>query len=301
MHPVLGMFRRNAWATRELLEFCAGLPPEILARADPDVYGSIEAQFNHIVGAEGRYLGRQDGGRPEVSEQTPLSLADLVSPAERCAQRWEALLTSDLEPERVREHETRDGVRFRMADWLGFVQAVHHGDDHRTQVNTLLSRQGIDPPDLSGWVFGDLPQQPGEISASAAALLPRFFGHHLWAQDRLMRWAVRLGDRADDVGAAGTYGTLNATLQHLVFGDHQYLGWLEYPDWATYLAQERDFERRVGDESGWSPAWAVPVQAIHHGNDHRTHVGTVALANAMSCPDLDVWNYAEAVGAYSEG
>lgn len=301
MHPVLGLFRRNAWATRELLLFCAALPPEVLKRSDPDVYGSIEAQFNHIVGAEGRYLSRQDGGDPEVVEDRPRGLADLLEPAAAAAARWEALLRSDLEPDRVRDHRTRDGILFRMADWLGFVQAVHHGDDHRTQVNTLLSRQGIDPPDLSGWIFGDLAQQPGEISVSAEALLPRFVGHHLWATDRLMRWAVRLDDAAGEATAAGTYGSLEETLQHLVFADRQYLGWLECPDWPSWIESERDFDRRVGGDDGWSPAWAIAVQAVHHGNDHRTHVGTVALANQLSGPDLDVWSYAEATGAYSGG
>lgn len=298
MHPVLALFRRNAWATDELLRFCAGLPPEVVQRADPDVYGGIQAQFNHIVGAEERYLSRLDGAAPSSSEQEPL--ANLFDPARACAERWEALLRSNLQVDRVREHERQSG-RFRIADWLGFVQAVHHGDDHRTQVNTLLSRQGIDPPNLDGWVFGDLPQEPGEISPTAQGLLPRFIGHHLWAIDRLMRWAVRLDDESEELTAPGTYGKVGDTLRHLVFADHQYLGWLEYPDWATYLADEVDFDRQVGDERGWSPAWAIPVQAIHHGNDHRTHVGTVALAHGLQAPDVDVWSYAQAEGAYSEG
>lgn len=300
MHPVLGLFRRNAWATRELLKFCASLPAEVVGRADPDVYGSIGALFNHILGAEGRYLSRLDGSDGQVVEDEPRSLEQLLNPADQCAARWEALLRSELDVERIREHTRRGGLRFRMADWLGFVQAVHHGDDHRTQVNTLLSRQGIEPPDLSGWVFGDLPEEPGEISASAEPLLARFLGHHLWATGRLLAWSVRAPDEQSQLTAPGTFGGLEATLQHLVFADHQYLGWLECPDWQTYLATDRDFERRVGDESGWSPAWAIPVQAIHHGNDHRTHIGTVALANGLESPDLDVWAYCEAVGAFSE-
>jgi len=35
------------------------------------------------------------------------------------------------------------------------VQAIHHASEHRTQVLTILSQQGIEPPDLSGWAFGD--------------------------------------------------------------------------------------------------------------------------------------------------
>jgi uncharacterized damage-inducible protein DinB len=35
------------------------------------------------------------------------------------------------------------------------VQAIHHATEHRTQVLTILSQLGIEPPDLSGWAFGD--------------------------------------------------------------------------------------------------------------------------------------------------
>src|SRR5438270_2630213 len=112
VHPVLGLFRHHAWATRELLRFCSELPPEVLRRADPDVYGSIEGLFNHIVGAEGRYLHRLDGGEAPVREDNPLALADLAEPARSCAARWEALLAADLEPDRIGEHQTRDGTRF---------------------------------------------------------------------------------------------------------------------------------------------------------------------------------------------
>ena len=187
-----------------------------------------------------------------------------------------------------------------MPDWVPSVQAIHHGDDHRTQVNTLLGRRGVEPPDLAGWVYGDLPAEPGGIGEGAAALLPRFLGHHLWAVDQLMRWYVRLPDEARELGVPGTYGSIHATLKHLAFGDRQYLGWLEARHWDSYLEVERDFDRRVGSEDGWSPAWAIVLQAIHHGNDHRTHVGTTALAHALESPDVDVWSYAVAEGAYSE-
>lgn len=296
MHPVLGLFRRNDWATRELLRFCAGLPPEVLERADPDVYGSIAAGFKHIVGAEMRYLSRLDGVPPGLDEEAPLALSDLEEPARACAQRWEALLRSDFDPERRREHQ-RSGTRFRIADWLGFVQAVHHGDDHRTQINTLLSRQGITPPDLDGWHFGERADDTGDTSPAAGALLNHFFGHHLWANDRLLRWYVGLPDGAREASAEGTYGSITDTLTHLVMSDRTYLARLQAHDWPGDLG---DFERGIERRGTAVPAWVIVVQAIHHGNDHRTHAGTVSLANDLGAPDVDVWAYALEVGAYSE-
>ena len=52
-------------------------------------------------------------------------------------------------------------------------------------------------------------------------------------------------------------------------------------------------ERRGGE----SPAWVFVLQAIHHGNDHRTHVGTVLLNHQLEAPEIDVWHYGLAEGA----
>jgi hypothetical protein len=38
------------------------------------------------------------------------------------------------------------------------------------------------------------------------------------------------------------------------------------------------------------------IQALHHGNDHRTHVCTILGAHNITYGDMDVWGYAEATG-----
>src|SRR5207302_4039633 len=145
MHPVLGLFRRNAWATRELLSFCQGLPPQMTAAPASDVYGSIDSLFNHLLAAEGRYLRHVTGELPEpaADEKEPRPLAELAEAAEAAAQRWEALLREDHDFETPRERRRGEQV-IRMPDWVPSVQAIHHGDDHRTQVNTLLGRRGVE-------------------------------------------------------------------------------------------------------------------------------------------------------------
>jgi uncharacterized damage-inducible protein DinB len=35
------------------------------------------------------------------------------------------------------------------------IQAINHGIDHRSQIATLLSQQGIEPPDLDSWAYND--------------------------------------------------------------------------------------------------------------------------------------------------
>jgi hypothetical protein len=40
----------------------------------------------------------------------------------------------------------------------------------------------------------------------------------------------------------------------------------------------------------------VLVQAMHHGNDHRTHICTILGAHDIPYGDMDVWSYGEATG-----
>ena len=34
------------------------------------------------------------------------------------------------------------------------AQLVHHGNEHRTQITTILGANGIEPPPLSAWAYG---------------------------------------------------------------------------------------------------------------------------------------------------
>jgi uncharacterized damage-inducible protein DinB len=36
---------------------------------------------------------------------------------------------------------------------LILTQAINHATEHRAQVTTILTQQGVEPPDLSGWAY----------------------------------------------------------------------------------------------------------------------------------------------------
>jgi uncharacterized damage-inducible protein DinB len=322
MHPVLTLFRRNAWATERLLEFCQGRP-EAEAPAEGDVYGGIEPMFNHIVSAETGYLRLLTGELPEdrVTESQPRSLADLREPARWLAERWAAALDGEREDiELVLPYQRGDDAEV-MPDWLPLVQCVHHGDDHRTQVATLLSRHGVEPPSLDAWDFDRQFSGNGMVREWWATLLARCVGHHLWATERLLEHCRALSPEQLALSAPGTYGSIVDTLDHLLSADRSYLTRLQggraTPDleaggpgpllehlalqregWFSYLDSSPDFDAKVARrDSGESPAWVIVLQAIHHGNDHRTHAGTVLLHHQLEAPEIDVWSYAWAEGA----
>jgi uncharacterized damage-inducible protein DinB len=133
-----------------------------------------------------------------------------------------------------------------------------------------------------------------------------------------------VGDEVLAATARGTYGTLRETLTHQLDADADYLCRLtggEYvplegaadPDvlrsyaeraregWRAYLVGAPDHEREVVRDERAAPTWLVVVQAVHHANEHRAHVGTILGANGRSGPDVDVWSFGQAEGAFTRG
>lgn len=38
---------------------------------------------------------------------------------------------------------------------LILVQAINHGTEHRSQIATILTQLGVEPPNMDGWTFFD--------------------------------------------------------------------------------------------------------------------------------------------------
>lgn len=325
MHPTTALFRRNAWATDRLLNWCAQQPSEVTSTAAEDVYGSIDGLFNHIAAAEVRYLYVLTGNAPDgaVNEQdNPQSLKALPKHIQRSAKRWEELLREDRDTETLHERTTLRGNRVELPDWVPLAQALHHGDDHRAQVGTLLGRSDKAAPELDVWMFlfycGDLESEPAP-AGWAGPLLRRCFEHHLFATRQVLEAATSLTAEQLQLETQGTYGSILATLNHLVGADLNYLRRLRHggrgeplenaspaelmellerqaAGWRDYLDSEPDFEESLELSDGTYPAWVVVAQAAHHGNDHRTHVGTTLLHHGLEVPGIDVWAYGDAEG-----
>jgi hypothetical protein len=65
------------------------------------------------------------------------------------AQRWEVAFADPSAPER--EYSGRMGKALGVAP---MAQSIHHADDHRTQVLTVLGARGLEVPDLDVWAYG---------------------------------------------------------------------------------------------------------------------------------------------------
>src|SRR5688572_15344369 len=45
------------------------------------------------------------------------------------------------------------GEPYKVPATVPLVQAINHATEHRAQVVTILTQQGVEPPDLSGWAY----------------------------------------------------------------------------------------------------------------------------------------------------
>jgi uncharacterized damage-inducible protein DinB len=154
---LLDAFRHNAWATRQLLDVCRDLTPEQLRATTTGVYGSPIDTFWHIVGAEAGYCYRLSGQRPDWdwrSDDPPGSLDVIAARAEEMAGRWEAFLAEPFDAERLLRYTWEDETPMDVPAGIVLAQALHHGNEHRTQIGTVLTGLGIEPPEHGVWEFG---------------------------------------------------------------------------------------------------------------------------------------------------
>lgn len=150
----LELVRHNTWANVRLLDLCIGLSDEQLDTSAEGTYGTIRRTLIHILGAEEGYLFRITGQRPEphLSEDEWLGFDVLRVRAEDSGAAFEQVVLQDDADRIVRWH-TREGDDAAMPVGLFLVQALHHGNEHRSQIATVLTHLGIEPPELSGWLY----------------------------------------------------------------------------------------------------------------------------------------------------
>ncbi len=158
------------------------------------------------------------------------------------------------------------------------------------------------------------------------SLLDDAFAHHVWATQQLLDTCSALTAEQLQATVPGTYGSLIATLRHLVGSDRGYLRRLTSREdlaridedadtsvaelravmavngeaWTRLLETDIDPNAesviRDGDNEVHIPAGIRLAQVIHHGTDHRSQVCTALTTLGMTPPDIDVWAFADATG-----
>jgi len=144
---LLTLYRHKTWATLRLIEHCQGIDAEHLDATIPGTYGTIRETLRHLVEAEEGYFYRVTGERlSERMPEGPVALDELAERIRRLGPRWEQLAGDGEVQSRL--VVTSDGRRLPAA--VPMAQAIHHADDHRSHVMSILGARGLDTPEPNG-------------------------------------------------------------------------------------------------------------------------------------------------------
>ncbi|NNJ11663.1 hypothetical protein EKD04_015110 [Chloroflexales bacterium ZM16-3] len=150
---VTTLFAHNTWANLKLLDFCAQVSDAQIDATAIGGYGSIRATLAHIIGAEVSYVERVNGKRPPhplTGDQLP-GFAALKDVARWAGDELLHLALSARKDTIVREREQGLVCAYPLASLI--VQEVTHATEHRTQIATIITQLGMEPPDLSTWQY----------------------------------------------------------------------------------------------------------------------------------------------------
>jgi uncharacterized damage-inducible protein DinB len=145
---LMELLHHKTWATLRLIEYCQGLAPEHLDASLPGTYGSVRATFRHMLGADERYFQTVTG---EDLGEFPASagLGALAQRFSALSKRWEFVMQDPTAIDR--DVENRWGYVKGVAP---LAQSIHHADDHRTQILSILGSRGLEVPELDVWAYG---------------------------------------------------------------------------------------------------------------------------------------------------
>ncbi|HET6312030.1 MAG TPA: DinB family protein [Candidatus Nitrosotalea sp.] len=147
-------FRYHRWANLHLLDVCAGLSPDQLDLTAPGTYGTVAGTWLHLLAAEQRYLRRFGGSEPQLKEKD--GFPGIAVLKEQAARTGDELIESAarITPDDVVESKY-DNQPVRLHLGVVMIQALHHGNDHRTHICTILGHHQIPYGDMDVWAYGD--------------------------------------------------------------------------------------------------------------------------------------------------
>jgi len=151
-------FHYNHWANMTLLDFLSGLTDARLDVTIDGVYGTLRETLHHMLASEEGYARHtwyrdtKQRPTPTLKEMTEFPGFDVLK--DRADQSGKALIYA---AENVDVHEglMLDDGTYPAQVIIVLIQAINHTVDHRSQIATMLTQQGIDPPSLDAWSYND--------------------------------------------------------------------------------------------------------------------------------------------------
>ena len=148
------MFEHNRWANLCAVDACEGLTDATLDATVAGTAGTVRDTLMHIASAEQRYVWRLSGRQPTYAERDGWPGFGPLRQAFEESGRELIDLAGHADPDAVLEGEYQ-GQPVLLPVATVYVQAINHATEHRSQIATILTQQGVEPADLSGWAWGE--------------------------------------------------------------------------------------------------------------------------------------------------
>jgi uncharacterized damage-inducible protein DinB len=151
MQDLIALFRHNTWANAKVFDLAASLDSRLVREVAPGTRDTVLGTLAHLAGVEYAYFGML-GGRPPESRQEVQAWADhdlgwfpeqMRGLGQGFVQLLESTTGATLEaPLNVA------WFTFPLTAREGLLQVLTHSAQHRSQVLSWLSTQGVATPDL---------------------------------------------------------------------------------------------------------------------------------------------------------
>ncbi len=152
--PWIEAFKYHHWANTHLLEQCSTLTDEQLQLTSPGTYGTIAATWLHLLGAQERYNMRLGGGEPTLSGRDPFPGIPVIRQHLTASDEELIQLAGRIDP-RERAEVSGDDGPVTLPKTVILIQALHHGNDHRTHICSVLGHNGIEYGEMDVWAFAE--------------------------------------------------------------------------------------------------------------------------------------------------
>lgn len=150
-------FKYNLWANLRLLDECAQLSDAQLDATMIGTFGSVRETLMHLFDSEEGYAQTLTGKIPPPLLEELTHFPGFDELRQRAKRSGEALLTfvEQTDQEELNRILHLEAGTYDSPVIIVVLQAIQHAIDHRSQIATLLSQQGIELPDLAPWGYND--------------------------------------------------------------------------------------------------------------------------------------------------
>ena len=151
MQDLIELFRHNTWANAKVFDLAASADRQLVMQVAPGTRDTVLGTLAHLASVEYAYLRMLEGNPPESREEVQTWAAHDVGWFQEemrdIGNRFVRLLESST-PESLGAALNVPWFTFRLTAREGLRQVLTHSAQHRSQVLSWLSAQGIDTPDL---------------------------------------------------------------------------------------------------------------------------------------------------------